>query len=452
MKGSTHFALPLLLPIVLCRCNVSAWVQLQRLDTGLNPVSVHSTDAFRGRNRVRFAQSQDENEPSPMGADSTRPISDLSGKTLYQRVFYRFSPGSDVEIHDSIVVEERVRFEPDPSKGEDYIRPVGPRTLILRDGDVEDGEIGDDFFTLDVHDSLPTHRGAGKDAEMEGTIATALYLASTPSLCQGQVLEVACDMGLASLLGAIGAGYVTRKRDGSLGTKKKETDEILTVPSEFDGHHGLLPDKLECLTLTDRDEERLNLAFRNVKDSGVKASKVTIDALEWSVRRPQPFTGTKMKEYYTIVTSDVAFTYPEAKELARTVANRLEPSSPYISSDRQLPRFVHVCPDVREDVAYLHRLCDKGYRMSVLTGYLKVEKLAFVLQSLDSLKSEEYLDDIELELQEFKETVYQSLTATHHPDYAGEGSGELFFPVETGEYDGAGGSAYLEREGDRGVW
>mmetsp|Transcript_61816 Transcript_61816/g.165595 ORF Transcript_61816/g.165595 Transcript_61816/m.165595 type:complete len:160 (+) Transcript_61816:3-482(+) len=159
-----------------------------------------------------------------------------------------------------------------------------------------------------------------------------------------------------------------------------------------------------------------------------------------------------MKEYYTIVTSDVAFTYPEAKELARTVANRLEPSSPYISSDRQLPRFVHVCPDVREDVAYLHRLCDKGYRMSVLTGYLKVEKLAFVLQSLDSSKSEEYLDDIELELQEFKETVYQSLTATHHPDYAGEGSGELFFPVETGEYDGAGGSAYLEREGDRGVW
>jgi hypothetical protein len=38
------------------------------------------------------------------------------------------------------------------------------------------------------------------------------------------------------------------------------------------------------------------------------------------------------------------------------------------------------------------------------------------------------------------------LTAVHHPDYAGEGSGEYFFPLETGAYEGGLSSTYMEPE------
>ena len=55
------------------------------------------------------------------------------------------------------------------------------------------------------------------------------------------------------------------------------------------------------------------------------------------------------------------------------------------------------------------------------------------------------LDELEqIEVQEDSSRDYQSLTATHHPDYAGDGSGEYFFPLETGAYEG--GLSSLERD------
>ena len=214
---------------------------------------------------------------------------------------------------------------------------------------------------------------------------------------------------------------------------------------------GLFPKDLDMLVLSDDDTERLNTAFHNVKRSGAPASRIDLQVIDWRVRsvRPRGAAVTPLKEYRTIVASDVAFTYPEAKGLARAVANRLLPNT---YATPPLPTFVHVCPDDRDDVSYLRRILEQGYRMAVQTHYLKVEKLLFQLQKLPVGEPEEKLDDLELELRDFKEVNFQSLTAQHHPDYAGEGSGELFFPIETGEYEVTGGSTFLEKEVGGDPW
>ncbi len=62
-----------------------------------------------------------------------RPQEDFTGKTIYQRTFYRLSPDSQVQLPNAIMIEERLRFLPDETNP-GYILPVGPRTLILREG------------------------------------------------------------------------------------------------------------------------------------------------------------------------------------------------------------------------------------------------------------------------------------------------------------------------------
>jgi len=412
--------------------------------------------------------------------DSTK--SSQRPTTFVQRIFYRLNPdsgttASDVEFPRSVVIEERLRFrrQQSPDNGDDGIDavvPTGRRSLILRDGDVEDGEIGDEFFRLDVHERTSQARS------VDSAVAAALYLASNPRLCSsGSILELSCELGIASILGTVGAGYVSNKL--KYGNDKKSVprptsieEEILTVPKASD---DLFPAGMESLTLTDPDDDNLDLVLENVKSAAAYApapsSKVIVDKLDWTVRTPPAMTRSPGKEYHTIVASDVAYSFPEAKQLARTVANRLLPSGtfeyemPPASRKNSLPTFVHVCPDTNlEDSAYLHKLLSEGYRMEVSTGYLFVEKIVFKVQTLPASSStskttkdgvvdeneSELLDEMELEVSHMKELTYKSLKATHHPQYAGEGSGELFFPIETGLYDGerAGGAA-MEREWDR---
>lgn len=373
--------------------------------------------------------------------------SSLEGKDIYQRVFYRFSPGSDVAVHNAVIVEERCRFGADPDRT-GYILPMGPRTLILRDGQVEDGEIGDDFFTINVSAGSGdgTHNGGGNDLEVQAAIACAMYLASNPDLCRGRMLELSCNSGLASLLGCIGAGYTqgVRVKDSDL------QDDILTMGTN---KKSLLPADLDVLVMTDVDEDRLTNSYHNLKVSGVSGSKVSMEVLDWRARVARPRgSAVPVHEYRTIVGSDLVFSYPETKELARAVAHRLEPTEPFLYAPGPLPRFVHVCPDDRSDLPYLRRILEKGYRMATSTHYLKLEKLIFHFQTLPAGEPETALDDLELEMQAFKEIKYESLIAQHHPDYAGQGSGELFFPMETGEYETTGGSTFLEKESGSSPW
>jgi hypothetical protein len=383
---------------------------------------------------------------SSESSDDT-PLSRYQGKDVYQRIFYRFSPGSDVSIRDAMVVEERGRYTVDPQRLE-YILPVGPRTLLLRNGRVDDGEIGDDFFSLST--SLD-------GTNVQSALVCALYLAANPQLCQGRLLELSAGDtgGLASLLGSIGAGYSIRWN--SLDRSKPpppsndtEDDDILTIskgPSIF-------PLNFASLTISDVDESRLTQALTMLQSASSSFSRhVVLDVLDWRTRTIRPRGPRSVPEFRTIVASDVSLSYPESKELARTVANRLEASASYIyQTGSTLPQFVYVCPEDRDEVTYLRRILEKGYRMTTGSQYLKLEKLVFHLQTLPAGTPEAALDDEVLELKEFKEIPYQSLWAQHHPDYAGGGSGELFFPMETGEYDATGGSTFLEKEAGSSPW
>lgn len=435
-----------------------------------------STSSSLGCTRmgVALASSNNGNE-QPAAEDSSSAATAL---VWYQRVFYRFSPGSDVDQPNAIVLEERCRFAPDPNKP-GYLLPIGSRTLLLRDGQVDDGEIGNDFFTVQVSEgednagttlgaggstavtSTKSHKGAGNDAALQTALVCALYLASNPDMCRGRMLEISCQSGLASVLGCLGAGYTLRRRNELPQTANAAAaDDILTIaPNPSD---SLLPTDLELLTLTDVDEESLRKAYRNIQAAGLSGSKVAMTVLDWRRATAMMMRTTnnnrsprRVEEYRTVVGSDLTYSYPETKELARAVANRLEPTEPYLYQQPKvpLPRFVHICcPDDREDLVYLRRLLEKGYRMTTSTQYLKLEKLSFHFQKLPVGTPESALDDLELELKDFKEVQYEGLVAQHHPDYAGDGSGELFFPMETGEYDATGGSTFLEKEAGSSPW
>ena len=317
---------------------------------------------------------------------------------------------------------------------------------------VEDGEIGDAVLEIDVKESMSedaTHSGAGRDMATEATIATILYLSSNQKYIEGNVLELGSHLGLAGLLGSIGAGALNADKDGKEDSDSPAADsaaDILTIPKNTP-----LTDELKQLTLSDEGKENLNLALANVRLSNVPANKVSVEELSW---RTRSLNRKAPKVFHTIVAADLNYNFPEAKELAHTVAHRLEALSGWESvkgKSKSPPTFVHVCLDAREDVTYLHKFLTKGYRMNVNTGYVKLEKLVFVYQMLPESEPEEELDNLELEVQEFKETTYQSLTAQHNPAYA-EGAGEYFFPMETGEYDSASTNTYLEPESDGSKW
>lgn len=385
----------------------------------------------------------------PLCSESPSAVPDVVGKDIYQRVFYRLSPSSQVDAYDNIVVEERVRFAADKTKGEDYLKPVGPRTIILRDGKVEEGDIGDEILAINVKETMAenaTHRGAGRGSALEATIATILYLSANPKYVEGNVLEFGCGMGLATLLGCIGAGAL--KADGAVFQNETpgSSEDILTIPKG-----PPVASELKQLTLSDTERDKLNLAVANVQMSNIPMNKVVVEDLAWRTRSLTPRTS---RLFHTIVASDLDYTFPEAKELASSVAHRLESISSWESmkrSSRSPPTFIHVCPHARENFTYLHRFLARGYKMSVNTNLVMLEKLLFNYQMLPEGESEEKLDELEVEVLEFQESCYQSLTAEHNPAYV-DGAGEYFFPLETGEYDSSSSQTYLEPENDGLMW
>lgn len=93
----------------------------------LPPLSRSSIGTTMTATTSLFSSTEDDEEPSE------RPPEDFTGKTIYQRTFYRLSPDSQVQLPNSVMIEERLRFLPDTANP-GYILPVGPRTLIVREG------------------------------------------------------------------------------------------------------------------------------------------------------------------------------------------------------------------------------------------------------------------------------------------------------------------------------
>jgi hypothetical protein len=402
---------------------------------------------------------------------SALDVPDYAGKTIYQRTFYRLKPVSTVSYPNALVIEERLRYKPDPDK-EGYILPYGPRTFIFRKGTDED-RITEELYRINLGNTK--HNGPGT---MDTAIATMLYLASNPEIVQGDILELSCENGAASLIGCIGARLVL---DPHINKQKEEELDIMTVPK----HADIFPKRMHHLTLSEEGQERLRDTYDSIK--GFANGKVSLKDIPWSTRIPGRRYGTF---YRLIVGSDIDFSYPNSKELARTIANHLLPSNEFAVSnikgvsggtnagggfgamgmdiaepsptsgaeterevDPKVPAtFVHVCPDTRESSPYLRQYLEKGFRMTVNTGYLKMERLQFVFQALPEDQPEATIEDLDLELKDETFRSYQSLKAVHHPDYSGEGTGEYFFPLETGEYEGGSRGTYLEPEEGRSPW
>ena len=79
--------------------------------------------------------------------------------------------------------------------------------------------------------------------------------------------------------------------------------------------------------------------------------------------------------------------------------------------------------------------------MNASTDYVTVEKIAFAIQSIDTVPPSEegtLLDPLELEVSRVDELDYQVLTAMHNPAYTGGGSGEVFFPMEATDFSVGG--------------
>jgi hypothetical protein len=252
-----------------------------------------------------------------------------------------------------------------------------------------------------------------------------------------------------------------------------------TRQTDFD---SVFPLRMHHLTLSDESPETLQgvseLIYRHFASYSGNPP-VSVRQLEWSSTRG-PGRRQYDREYRTVLGSDLDLTFPTAKELSKTIANSLLPSNEFAvanikegaktspsfgglgmdidpsatsyqqnlekSVDPNIPAtFVHLCPDYRDETRYLRQFLEKGYRMTVRTNYVNMERLQFYFQTLPQDSTESDLDELEqLEVQEDSAKDYQSLTAIHHPDYAGDGSGEYFFPLETGAYEG--GLSSLEPE------
>jgi len=370
-----------------------------------------------------------------------------------------------------LLIEERLRFKADP-ENPGYILPYGPRTIIFREGTNED-EITDELHRVNL--GTKNHNGPGT---MDTAITTILYLASNPELVQGDVLQLGCEDGSVGLLGCIAARFAMDPKKKTSNDANEES--VLTVPE----HEEIFPPRMHHLTLSEEGEVALNDAYDLVKH--FSNGYVSLKDIRWANRVP----GRRYDHYYrTIIGSDLDFSYPTAKELARTVANYLLPSDQFAivstkdgaatsggsfgamgmdmdtkSSARSTPpqdpdvdskippTFVHVCPDSREDTMYLKQFLEKGFKMTVNSDYLKLQRLQFVFQTLPEDAPEAEIDDLDLELKDEVDRSYKSISAFHHPGYAGDGAGEYFFPLETGEYEGGSRSTMMEPEEEGSPW
>ena len=302
---------------------------------------------------------------------------------------------------------------------------------------------------------------------MDESIILGLVLAAQPDACQGSVLEVAAREGLGALVGCMGAAIGTKTPEERAALPKQmadqQEDDVLTVPTNHVSER-LLPKGLTSLVITDRDPVMLDLCAAQVASlmgGGGGSSKVHVQALDWQTRALPMAQRTKgRKEYATVVLADGPLTFPETREMVRSVAHRVGPSNPALArllfeddkddkssgSPFSTPRFVHISRDGREETVYMRKYLTEGCRMSVSTDYVTVEKIGFAIQSIDSVPPSEenaLLDQLELEVSRVDELDYQILTAMHDPAYTGGGSGEVFFPMEATDFSvgGRGGGA-----------
>jgi hypothetical protein len=127
-----RFFLCVLLAVAIS--SADAFTPLQPI-TGTRNGRIVQTSSYQLEHRrccgtsILLSSAASEEEDDDDDEDKPRPVEDYTGKTIFQRTFYRLSPDSQVQLPNSIMLEERLRFVAD-TNNEGYILPVGPRYVI----------------------------------------------------------------------------------------------------------------------------------------------------------------------------------------------------------------------------------------------------------------------------------------------------------------------------------
>ena len=286
---------------------------------------------------------------------------------LYQRTFYRLSPNTDVPIPNALMIEERLRFASSPGgdEGENNRSiPIGPRTLILREGTAED-EITDEIFRMDL-DRRSDDDGS-RNLDDETMIASVLFMASNAHYIQGNVLELSSSTsgtnsnGAVATLGCIASqcailsnelkkdqlkAFVKQVQNKLKELNKNDVaDDVMTVPGsgpvESSGTFSKetpagptvpFPQRMHKLTLSDENVDDLQPIANFLKSQRpwVSPDKVEIEQIEWSTRRPtRSFLSSSSSLYRAIVGTDLNINFLSAKELARFIGYTLLPSNEF---------------------------------------------------------------------------------------------------------------------------
>ena len=306
---------------------------------------------------------------------------------VLQRTYHVLSDSSDVVDPRRMFIEEIATYYTDVREME--------RTLILRDQQRQE------ILQVPVLETDKLYLKLG-------TLATILYLVcEEPSLLlKGRVLELDCEMGLAGLLSTMAMGALEH------------------------GDGPKFPSSVKALSLSNHPAEDSTPIVRETMEelfTGGRNSRVSVLDLDWT-KHPK-FQSIFPTNFKGILGCELMDSYASAKELARTVANFMDPNG----------RFMHMAPKDDPNVPHLVKFLTKGYAMSVDKRPVELQSHTYQPQPLDA----DGRPTRGLVLEKTKTREYECLLAAHHGDYDGY-NGDYIWPMENGRYDGRDLERYME--------
>ena len=348
-------------------------------------------------------------------------------KTIHYRSFHRLTDDSDVLHPHALTVEERHMGKVSTKDGTVMI-PYGRKLLILRN------ENKKELLRFRVDES---ERHVCTVQE----IASILYLAcEEPHLVlRNKVIQLSCGLGLMGLLGTLSVGMLSRNDETESSLHVSNDHDIFPTKQDCSVAQSLLPPNMQSLTLSDTQEDALQLTTRHLHHVVSPTTEAYFSARQFDWRL-HPRFNHPIKPFYGGILSNSCNTlleYPSAKELARTVAFYLEPNG----------RFVHVTtPNNNKETGFLKKFLHDGYLLNVDERLFTVES-----QYAEPQYLEEEEQPAEWKLDDTKGKTHQfvALLASHHPDYDGF-NGEYLFPMENGKFENK--HSVVDRYGRERPW
>lgn len=235
--------------------HVRAWLPQLHAHSSRAPGSIRAFTSTTLRSEQGEGQGQE---------DPSQDNPNLNGKMIVERTMYSLSPGSRVAVKNALVIEERLRYLPNPERP-GYVLPHGQRTWILREG--LPGDEIDDVAKV-MAEAKPIYRiDHGPEPHdgtiMDPTVATALFLSSNPQAVQGSMMQLDCETGLAALVGSIGATAVKCRNEGKEFNVAQNSAEAPLSIAHTD--KSLLMPQLHKITLTDPSPQNLDKTLETVK-------------------------------------------------------------------------------------------------------------------------------------------------------------------------------------------